>query len=85
VAWTFLSSLLDKDHFYEAIRYVELNPIRSNMVSNLTDYEFCSSRRLVNEFPLKLDSVDRYIEIGNWESYLKEDMNEELVSEIRPN
>ena len=81
----FYSCPLEKDHLYEAIRYVELNPIRANLVSNLSDYQFCSSRRLLNDFPLMIDSVDKLLEIDDWEAYLKEEMNEDLVAQIISN
>ena len=81
----FYSCPLDKEHLYEAIRYVELNPVRAALVSHPKDYLFCSSQRLVNLFPLRLDKIDRYLEISDWEEYLMEEVNEEMVDRIRAN
>ena len=38
------SCVLDEDHFWNAIRYVEQNPVRAGMVRNAIDYRW--SRRL---------------------------------------
>ena len=40
----FFSCLLDEAHLYEAIRYVELNPIRANMVADLEDYYWSKAK-----------------------------------------
>ena len=81
----FFSCPLDKEHLYEAIRYVELNPIRANLASDLTTYVFCSSRRLIKESLIPLNNVAKYLEIDDWEVYLKGEENEELIQNIRAN
>lgn len=79
----FYSCPMDKEHLYEALRYVELNPVRAGLVSHPKDYGYCSSRRLVEEFPLKLNKIDKFLEIENWETYLMENINDDLVNNIR--
>jgi putative transposase len=81
----FYSCPLDAEHLYEAVRYVELNPIKACMVSHPQEYLFSSSRRILGDYPIQLDSVSKYFEINDWEEYLKEEVDSELVSKIRAN
>ena len=82
----FFSCPLDKCHLYEAIRYVELNPIRAGISSHLKDYIWCSAySRLCNDKTIPLNSIKRYLEIDNWEEYLKEAVNEEIIATFKSN
>ncbi len=40
----FYSCVLDEDHFWSAIRYVERNPVRARMVGRAEDYRWSSAR-----------------------------------------
>lgn len=80
----FFSCVLDDEHLYEAIRYVELNPLRANMVLNLEDYYWNSAYfRLTWNTAYKLDSIDNYFEITDWKTYLQEPLDEEKIAQLR--
>jgi putative transposase len=80
----FFSCVLDEEHLYQAIRYVELNPLRANMVLNLEDYYWNSAYfRLTWNTAYKLDSIDNYFEITDWKTYLQEPLDEEKIAQLR--
>jgi putative transposase len=80
----FFSCVLDEEHLYEAIRYVELNPLRANMVLNLEDYYWNSAYlRLTRNTAYKLDSIDNYFVITDWKTYLQEPLNEDKIAQLR--
>ena len=82
----FFSCPLDKSHLYEAIRYVELNPIRARISSDFKDYSWCSAySRLRGDKTIPLNSIKRYLEIDDWEAYLKEAANEEIIAVFKSN
>ena len=81
----FYSKRLDMPHLYEAIRYVELNPVRSFIVDNPFNYQYSSAKSRVekqsNQF-VSIASIKEYFLIENWKDYLQEKMNETLIQEI---
>ena len=80
----FFSCVLDEEHLYKAIRYVELNPIRANLVSDLEDYYWSSAyTRLTGDESIKLNSIKEYLEIDDWLSYLKEPIDEEKIKKLK--
>lgn len=82
----FFSCILDDEHLYEAIRYVELNPIRAQMVNSLQDYYWNSAYIRLTENPwIKLNSLQKYFEINDWNAYLNEPIDEEKINKIRIN
>lgn len=68
----FHSSLLDERHFPNAVRYVELNPVRAGLVWTAEDYRWSSASahcrgtadRLVSEAPPGL------VAVGEWSCWL---------------
>ena len=75
----FFSCLLDEDHLYEAIRYVELNPWRAKMEVGIGEYWWSSSlERLKRRSKFFLSKIPDYIKIANWLEYLKEPIEQEL-------
>lgn len=82
----FFSCPLDSDHFYESIRYVELNPIRAKMVDEVTDYRWSSGfDRLTKTETLPLDTFESYMLIDEWKEYLNGDTNTLLLDSLRKN
>ena len=82
----FFSCPLDNEHLYEAIRYVELNPIRAGIVSALKECEWSSTgNRLFDDKTIPLNSINHYLEIDDWEAYLKESINEEVIATFKSN
>jgi putative transposase len=80
----FLSCPLDVGHLYEAVRYVELNPTRAGMVKKIGSYRWSSLLMHLNgkgEFPLS--PISKYLEIDNWEEYLNEKVNHDVLNTIR--
>ncbi|MEW5894929.1 MAG: transposase [Candidatus Omnitrophota bacterium] len=68
----YFSCVLDEEHLFYAIRYVEQNPVRAKMVKYPWDYEWSSAKRHVHQ------TAENYIKITNtkvvdsahWKSYL---------------
>lgn len=76
----FFSCLLDEDHLYEAIRYVELNPWRARMEMEIGDYPWCSAlERLKRRSKFFLSKLPEYLSIENWLAYLKEPLEGEVT------
>lgn len=69
----FYSCVLDEDHFFEAIRYVELNPYRAKLESEVGNYFWSSSQeRLKKRNQFYLNKLPKYIQVDNWLTYLEE-------------
>ena len=80
----FHSSPLDADHLYEALRYVELNPLRAGIVSRVDGYKWSSMKtHLTGKGKYPLSSVNKYLEIHDWKEYLKEKADEEILKTLR--
>ena len=68
----FFSCVMDDAHLYQAIRYVEQNPVRARMVQYPWDYAWSSAKWHVQQ------EAERYIKVKNvafidqkdWKSYL---------------
>lgn len=69
----FFSCLLDNEHLYNTIRYVELNPVRAKMASRIDEYEWSSmqehlglrNRYYLSNLPSFMTSLTK-----NWSEYL---------------
>ena len=76
----FFSCPLDVEHLYEAIRYVELNPVRAGIVSRIDSFDWSSLKfHMKGKGLYPVDSVNEYLQIEDWKSYLKEKVDEEKV------
>lgn len=75
----FYSCLLDEEHFYEAIRYVELNPFRAKLEHVPGTYYWSSSlERLKTRSAYFLNKLPTYFLVNNWGEYLTELISEDL-------
>lgn len=75
----YFSCLLDEEHFYEAIRYVELNPYRAKLEAEPGNYFWCSSlERLKRRSAYFLNKLPSYFCVSNWWEYLTELICEDL-------
>ncbi len=76
----FLSYVLSEAHFYAAVRYVELNPVRAGMVPNAWDYIWSSAQAHVFQ---RKDALcqEQWLanEIGDWKQYLCEGSSDQEV------
>ena len=79
----FFSCLLDEAHLYRAIRYVEKNPVRAQLVQNAWDYEWSSANEHVGggKGPIPL-SRSFEMSAQEWKEYLTE-LDDEMNHEIR--
>jgi|TARA_B110000259_G_scaffold184349_1_gene231235 putative transposase len=72
----YFSSCLDEEHFYEAIRYVELNPFVAKMESKPGEYYWSSAlERLKTRSLYYLHTLPTYFEVNNWWEYLTEKLD----------
>lgn len=77
----FFSCLLDEIHFYEAIRYVELNPYKAKMENDFGSYYWNSSQehlKIRNQF--YLNKLPKYFRVENWRKYLKECVHQNEIT-----
>jgi len=81
----FYSCILDERHLYEAIRYVENNPVRAGIVEKPHEYKWSSAKRHVNKEVDPVLSEDCYLikEINDWSSYLLGKEDEAMTNDIR--
>jgi putative transposase len=78
----FKSALLDERHLWNAVRYVERNPVRAQMVKRASDYIWSSAAAHCGLRPDRLISSDLPLlgEIPDWEAWLTE---RELQEDLR--
>ncbi len=73
----FFSSPMDETYLYHAIRYVEMNPVRANIVQSPADYVWSSARSRVHGKPDKLlnytkEQAEEHLpRHKNWLNFLK--------------
>jgi putative transposase len=80
----FYSCALDADHLYEALRYVELNPLRAGIINRIDAYNWSSMKEHLNgKGVIKLDDHKHHIEIDDWRSYLKEKADDEILQQLK--
>jgi len=70
----FFSCVMDEDHLYQGIRYVEQNPVRAKMEKYPWDYRWSSARWHVRK------SVKKYIKVKDTELIDRRDWKEYLMS-----
>ncbi len=82
----FYSSILDHRHVYAAVRYVENNPVRAQLVKRAEQYRWSSARAHVTSAHDGIISAC-YLEseIPNWKGYLRERDDPALIETIRKN
>jgi putative transposase len=83
----FFSCVLDERHLYAAIRYVENNPVRANIVERAENYIWSSSRGHILRGSDSLLSGDCYLEedVKDWRSYLNEKDDIQMIKAIKKN
>jgi len=83
----FYSCALGEEHLYEAIRYVENNPVRAKLAKRAEDWKWSSAKSHLGEDKsiLPLERVSNYLDIHNWREYLREEHNETIRSQIVAN
>jgi len=81
----FYSCLLDDDHLYTAIRYVERNPVRAMMVQQSETYKWSSAYAHVFKREDPLLSIDCPLieSIEDWNLYLSEADDDDWMKRFR--
>jgi len=81
----FYSTILDEAHVYEAVRYVENNPLRAGIVKKAEDYRWSTARDHIDGSQDDIVSGKCYLreEIKSWRSYLLEKEDKTMVERIR--
>ena len=80
----FASFVMDQEHLFSAIRYVELNPVKVGLVQKPGDYPWSSARAHLDGKDDILVRVQPMLgEIGDWESYLALDIGEKEAAMMR--
>ena len=81
----FFSCSLDKKHAYSVSKYIENNPVRSNLVNSPEDWKWSSARDHleIEKGLLSLSPIENVLQISNWEKYLKEDLATEEIFAIK--
>lgn len=86
----FFASVLDENHCWAAIKYVECNPVRAGMVRKAEDYPWSSASAHCGSHRDPVLTVDhkwhRQVEsIGNWSAWLAEGEEERHLLALRNN
>jgi len=83
----FSSCALGPAHLWTALRYVEFNPVRANMVRRAEDYEWSSARaHLAGQDPQRLLDMDfwrREGGVSNWSQLLNQLEEESQCRDLR--
>jgi len=81
----FYSCALSERHLYRAIRYVERNPVKANLIDNAWQWPWSSSIEHLNQgksIPT-LCKISNYLDINCWKSYLTEEDDENFIAAIQ--
>lgn len=82
----FYSCPLDEIHLYAAIKYVESNPVRANLVKEPEEYKWSSvNGHISGNDPLLSRDCHLEGDIKDWQAYLKERDDNRLIDSIRKN
>lgn len=81
----FYSCVLDDEHLYTAVRYIERNPVRAGIVQRSEEYAWssASSHILKEKNPLLSEDCPLIETIEDWEVYLSTSDDEEWMKEFR--
>jgi putative transposase len=75
---------MDNEYVLEAVKHVELNPVRSGLVTNPEDYPWSSARAHdtgVNDGLTHGAAIQAMV--GDWAAFLRERTNQEAIEAIR--
>ncbi|TFG91371.1 MAG: transposase [Syntrophobacterales bacterium] len=80
----YYSCALDERHVYAAVRYVELNPVRAELVANAQDYPWSSAKSHASGIADRVLSGRCFLEetIPNWKEYLFEPRDTEAQTSL---
>lgn len=81
----YYSCLLDNNHLIAALRYVERNPVRAQMVHKPWDWAWSSAGEHVGRGKgyISLEDARTFVSIPSWKEYISQNEQEEDLNEIR--
>lgn len=81
----FYSCPLDEAHFVEAVRYVELNPVRAGLVGRAEEYPWSSAAAHAAGVAdgLLADIAELRDSVGDWSTWLRQPLAEDRLGAIR--
>jgi len=81
----FYSCPLDDEHLYEAVRYVEKNPVKAGIVREPENYKWSSANARIRNLNdgIITKSIPLYKEIMSWKEYLLEPEHNVKISFIK--
>jgi putative transposase len=83
----FFSCPLEEDHFWEALRYVEMNPVRAGLVKNPWDWPWSSARAHVTGVDatglLNMELWKKRFNGAQWKSFLLQAQQESIQEGLR--
>ena len=81
----FYSCLLEGSHIPAAIKYVECNPVRANLVKYPWDYHWSSTNfHLGKKYNIiNLSNIRPYVSAGNWKEFLNQHQSNQEINSIR--
>ncbi len=81
----FYSCVMDENHLYAAVRYIENNPVRSKLVKKPWDWKWSSAREHIEKgkSSLKLADISEFMTVDDWKEYICERLNEKEIENIR--
>jgi putative transposase len=75
---------MDKTHLYVAARYIELNPVRANLVKKPQKYRWSSASAHIAGRNDRLVHVAPLLEMfGKWDDFLSRGLSDEEVERFR--
>ncbi|HEB12795.1 MAG TPA: transposase [Actinobacteria bacterium] len=80
----FASFVLDDAHLLEAVRYIELNPIRAGLARKPEAYQWSSARAHITgkaDRLVKPSSLDHMV--GDWRQFLNQKMSKNCPTDLR--
>ncbi len=84
----FFSCVLDANHLYATVRYIENNPVKAGLVENPEGWRWSSARYHlsgVQENTIELSDISDFIKIDDWRAYLSEKDDQTMIETIKTN
>jgi len=81
----FYSCLLEGSHIPAAVKYVECNPVRANMVEHPWEYAWSSANfHLGKKYNIiALSEIKPYVDVNNWKDFLNQQQSDKEIQTIR--
>jgi putative transposase len=81
----FKACVLDEPHLWNAVRYVERNPVRAGIVDRAEDYQWSSAAAHcgLRDDPILGEGLPLIADIPNWSTWLSEGERQEDIDFIR--